>query len=93
MSAKGLDSINGSDIYMTRAHHYDHLGVPSAVRNQLTHTNISVQETEGIVFEGAAADIARIHLDHAPPQPALGAMRADSSDLIESSVLKLQANL
>jgi D-3-phosphoglycerate dehydrogenase len=69
--------------------HYDRVGVLSAIFNQLKQAGINVQETENIVFEGAAAAIARIHLDHAPPQNALDAMRAESPDIIELSVLKL----
>jgi D-3-phosphoglycerate dehydrogenase len=70
-------------------HHYDRVGVLSAVFNQLKQAGINVQETENIVFEGAAAAVARIHLDRAPRQPALDAMRAESPDIIELSVLKL----
>ena len=70
-------------------HHYDRVGVLSAVFSQLKHAGINVQETENIVFEGAAAAVARIHLDSAPPQGALDAMRAESPDIIELSVLKL----
>jgi D-3-phosphoglycerate dehydrogenase / 2-oxoglutarate reductase len=70
-------------------HHYDRVGVLSAVFSQLKHAGINVQETENIVFEGASAAVARIHLDHAPPQRVLDAMRADSTDIIELSVLKL----
>jgi D-3-phosphoglycerate dehydrogenase len=69
--------------------HYDRVGVLSAVFSQLKHAGINVQETENIVFEGAAAAVARIHLDSAPPQAALDAMRAESPDIIELSVLKL----
>jgi D-3-phosphoglycerate dehydrogenase / 2-oxoglutarate reductase len=70
-------------------HHYDRVGVLSAVFSQLKHAGINVQETENIVFEGAAAAVARIHLDHAPPEKVLDAMRADSTDIIELSLLKL----
>jgi D-3-phosphoglycerate dehydrogenase len=63
--------------------------VLSAVFSQLKHAGINVQETENVVFEGAAAAVARIHLDSAPPQEALDAMRAESPDIIEVSVLKL----
>jgi D-3-phosphoglycerate dehydrogenase len=70
-------------------HHYDRVGVLSAVFSQLKHAGINVQETENIVFEGAAAAVARIHLDGAPPPGALDAMRAESPDIIELSVLKL----
>jgi D-3-phosphoglycerate dehydrogenase len=69
--------------------HHDRVGVLSAVFGQLKHAGINVQETENVVFEGAAAAVARIHLDSAPPQEALDAMRADSPDVIELSVLTL----
>jgi D-3-phosphoglycerate dehydrogenase len=69
--------------------HYDRVGVLSAVFNQLKQAGINVQETENVVFEGAAAAVARIHLDSAPPQSALDAMRAESPDIIELSVLRL----
>jgi D-3-phosphoglycerate dehydrogenase / 2-oxoglutarate reductase len=70
-------------------HHYDRVGVLSAVFSQLKHAGINVQETENVVFEGAAAAVARVHLDQAPPQWALDAMRAESPDIIELSVLTL----
>jgi D-3-phosphoglycerate dehydrogenase / 2-oxoglutarate reductase len=75
--------------YLLVVHHYDRVGVLSAVFSQLKHGGINVQETENIVFEGAAAAVARIHLDDAPPQQVLDAMRADSTDIIELSLLRL----
>jgi D-3-phosphoglycerate dehydrogenase len=70
-------------------HHYDRVGVLSAVFGQLKRAGINVQETENVVFEGAAAAVARIHLDSAPPAAALDAMRAESPDIIDLSVLTL----
>jgi D-3-phosphoglycerate dehydrogenase len=70
-------------------HHFDRVGVLSAVFSQLKQAGINVQETENIVFEGATAAVARIHLDRAPPQMALDAMRSESPDIIETSVLNL----
>jgi D-3-phosphoglycerate dehydrogenase len=75
--------------HMLVVRHYDRVGVLSAIFSQLKHAGINVQETENIVFEGAAAAVARIHLDSAPPPAALDAMRAESPDIIELSVLKL----
>lgn len=69
--------------------HFDRVGVLAAVFDQLKHAGINVQETENIVFEGAAAAVARIHLDSAPPPSALDAMRAESADIIDLSVLQL----
>jgi D-3-phosphoglycerate dehydrogenase len=75
--------------HMLIVRHYDRVGVLSAVFSQLKQAGINVQETENIVFEGATAAVARIHLDRAPPPPALDAMRAESPDIMELSVLKL----
>jgi D-3-phosphoglycerate dehydrogenase len=75
--------------HLLLVHHYDRVGVLSAVFNQLKHVGINVQETENIVFEGAVAAVARIHLDRAPPKGALESMRAESPDIIELNVLKL----
>jgi D-3-phosphoglycerate dehydrogenase len=69
--------------------HYDRVGVLAAVFIQLKRAGINVQETENVVFEGAAAAVARIHLDSAPPPAALDAMRAESPDIMELTVLKL----
>ena len=69
--------------------HFDRVGVLAAVFDQLKGAGINVQETENIVFDGAVAAIARIHLDHAPTDEALAAMQAASSDIIELNLLQL----
>ena len=69
--------------------HFDRVGVLAAVFDQLKGAGINVQETENIVFEGAVAAIARIHLDQAPAPETLDAMKAASGDIIELSLLKL----
>ncbi|MFL6278034.1 MAG: 3-phosphoglycerate dehydrogenase [Blastocatellia bacterium] len=69
--------------------HFDRVGVLAAVFDQLKGAGINVQETENIVFEGAVAAIARIHLDQAPSPETLDAMKAASGDIIELSLLKL----
>lgn len=53
--------------------------------NQLGIAGINLQETENVVLEGAAAAVARIHLDDAPSPQVLGAMRAESADIIHLS--------
>jgi D-3-phosphoglycerate dehydrogenase len=75
--------------HLLLVHHYDRVGVLSAVFNQLKQAGINVQETENIVFEGAAAAVARIHVDRPPPQRSLDAMRAESPDIIQLTLLKL----
>src|ERR1044071_7125540 len=69
--------------------HFDRVGVLAAIFDQLKSAGINVQETENIVFEGAVAAVARIHLDQAPTDEAIEAMKAASSDIIELSLLKL----
>ncbi|MFH4238415.1 hypothetical protein WAJ08_22130, partial [Acinetobacter baumannii] len=50
---------------------------------------INVQEMENIVFAGAEAAVARINLESAPPPEMLDRLRAENSDIIELSLLKL----
>lgn len=69
--------------------HFDRVGVLACVFDQIKGAGINVQETENIVFDGAIAAIARIHLDQAPSPEVLEAIRSNSSDIIELSLLKL----
>ena len=69
--------------------HYDRVGVLASVFDELKRAGINVQETENIVFDGAIAAIARIHLDSAPSNEVLDAIKANSQDIIELSLLKL----
>ncbi len=69
--------------------HFDRVGVLAAVFDRLKEARINVQETENIVFDGAKAAIARIHLDREPPAETLEAIRRATPDVIELSVLPL----
>jgi D-3-phosphoglycerate dehydrogenase len=69
--------------------HYDRVGVLASVFDRLKEAGINVEETENIVFDGAIAAIARIHLDSAPSEEVLGAIKLNSKDIIELSLLKL----
>lgn len=69
--------------------HFDRVGVLASVFDKLKEAGINVQETENIVFEGAVAAVARIHLDQAASEETLTALRTGSSDIIEVSLLKL----
>ncbi|MBX7218936.1 MAG: hydroxyacid dehydrogenase [Blastocatellia bacterium] len=69
--------------------HFDRVGVLAHVFNVLKQAGINVQETENIVFEGAGAAIARIHLDQAPETATLDAIRSGNADIIELSLLAL----
>lgn len=69
--------------------HFDRVGVLADVFDQLKAAGINVQETENIVFEGALAAVARIHLDQAPSDQVLEAIKANATDIIEVGLLKL----
>lgn len=67
--------------------HYDRVGVLADVFTKLKAAGINVQETENVVFEGALAAVARIHLDQAPPSAVIEAIGAASPDIIELSLV------
>ena len=69
--------------------HYDRVGVLASVFDQLKQAGINVQETENIVFDGAKAAVARIHLEQRPTQKTLGSIRQGSADIIELSLVEL----
>jgi D-3-phosphoglycerate dehydrogenase len=69
--------------------HYDRVGVLAAVFDRLKEARINVQETENVVFDGARAAIARIHVDREPPTATREAIRRATPDIIELSVLPL----
>src|SRR5207247_6870925 len=69
--------------------HYDRVGVLAAVFDRLKEAGINVQETENIVFDGAKAAVARIHLSQAPSEAVLDGIRKWSTDIIELSLLTL----
>jgi D-3-phosphoglycerate dehydrogenase len=75
--------------HMLVVRHFDRVGVLAAVFDKLKQAGINVQETENIVFEGAAAAVARIHLDHAPTDETLEAVKSNSQNIVELSLLKL----
>jgi len=69
--------------------HLDRPGVLASVLDAIKAEHINVQEIENIVFEGAAAAVARINLDNAPSKEMLNGMRAGSADIIELDLIKL----
>lgn len=75
--------------HMLVVRHFDRVGVLAAVFDQLKGAGINVQETENIVFDGAVAAVARIHLDQPASDELLAALKAGSGDIIEVSLLKL----
>lgn len=75
--------------HLLAVRHYDRVGVLAAVFDCLKKGGINVQETENIVFDGARAAIARIHVDRAPVGDVLAALRACTPDVIDVSLVAL----
>jgi D-3-phosphoglycerate dehydrogenase len=69
--------------------HVDRPGVLAGVLDAIKSEQINVQEMENIVFEGAAAAVARINLDNAPSEAILNRIRSGSSDIIELNLIQL----
>ncbi len=74
--------------HLLAVRHYDRVGVLATVFDQLKRGGINVQETENIVFEGARAAVARIHVDRAPSDDVLGALRG-SEHVLDVSLVAL----
>jgi D-3-phosphoglycerate dehydrogenase / 2-oxoglutarate reductase len=55
----------------------------------LKRGGINVQETENIVFAGARAAVARIHVDRAPSADVLTSLRACTPEVIDVSLVAL----
>jgi D-3-phosphoglycerate dehydrogenase / 2-oxoglutarate reductase len=68
--------------------HLDRPGVLASVLDAIKAEQINVQEMENIVFEGAAAAVARINLDNAPSTQVLERLRTENA-IIELDLLKL----
>jgi D-3-phosphoglycerate dehydrogenase / 2-oxoglutarate reductase len=69
--------------------HLDRPGVLAGVLEAIRAEHINVQEMENIVFEGAAAAVARINLDNAPSKESLKKLEAGNADIIELDLLAL----
>jgi len=70
--------------------HLDRPGVLAGVLDAIKAEHINVQEMENIVFEGAAAAVARINLDNAPTTECLNKLRTGSADIIELDLLEMK---
>ncbi|HKN82519.1 MAG TPA: NAD(P)-dependent oxidoreductase [Pyrinomonadaceae bacterium] len=69
--------------------HLDRPGVLAGVLEAIKAEQINVQEMENIVFEGAAAAVARINLDNAPSKESLKQLEASNPNIIELDLLDL----
>lgn len=75
--------------HLLAVRHYDRVGVLAAIFDCLKKGGINVQETENIVFEGARAAVARIHVDREPAGEVLTALRSCTPDVIDVSLVAL----
>lgn len=75
--------------HLLAVRHYDRVGVLAAVFDCLKKGGINVQETENIVFDGARAAVARIHVDREPAGEVLSALRTCTPDVIDVSLVAL----
>jgi D-3-phosphoglycerate dehydrogenase len=69
--------------------HYDRVGVLAAVFDRIKEAGINVQETENVVFDGAKAAVARIHLNQAPSADVLHNIESSTEDIVEVGLLPI----
>jgi D-3-phosphoglycerate dehydrogenase len=69
--------------HMLVVRHRDRPGVLAHVFDHLRRSDINVQETENVIFEGAQAAVARINLDGAPPEALLKQISGGNSDILD----------
>lgn len=67
--------------------HFDRVGVLAHVLTGLRGAGINVQEMENVVFAGAGAAMARIHLAQAPSASVLDGIQQSNADIMEMKLL------
>jgi D-3-phosphoglycerate dehydrogenase / 2-oxoglutarate reductase len=75
--------------HMLVVRHRDRPGVLAHVFEHLRGSNLNVQETENIIFEGAQAAIARINLDGEPSADLLQSIESGNDDIIHLHLVKI----
>jgi D-3-phosphoglycerate dehydrogenase len=69
--------------------HLDRPGVLAGVLDAIRVAEINVQEMENIIFEGAQAAVARIHLETAPGPEVIARIQSSSPHILEVSLITL----
>ena len=69
--------------------HYDRVGVLAEVFDRIKAAGINAQETENVVFDGAKAAVARIHLNQAPSEEVLRGIQSSTPDILEVTLLAI----
>jgi D-3-phosphoglycerate dehydrogenase / 2-oxoglutarate reductase len=70
--------------------HLDRPGVLAGVLDVISGAHINVQEMENIIFEGAQAAVARIHLETAPDDAVMARVRQSSPHILEAGLIRIQ---
>ncbi|MDP1568494.1 MAG: NAD(P)-dependent oxidoreductase [Vicinamibacterales bacterium] len=76
--------------HMLVVRHRDRPGVLAHVFESLRVAHLNVQETENIIFEGAAAAVARINLDGPPGEATCEAIRQGHDDILDLQLVTLR---
>jgi D-3-phosphoglycerate dehydrogenase / 2-oxoglutarate reductase len=69
--------------------HRDKPGVLARVLDAISSARINVQEMENVIFEGAEAAVANIHLETAPADNVVDSIRQSTPDVIEIRITPL----
>jgi D-3-phosphoglycerate dehydrogenase len=69
--------------------HYDRVGVLAEVFDRIKAAGINAQETENVVFDGAKAAVARIHLNQPPSEEVLRGIQSSTEDILEVTLLPI----
>jgi D-3-phosphoglycerate dehydrogenase len=67
--------------------HLDRPGVLASVLDAISGARINVQEMENVVFEGAEAAVARIHLEAEPNDALLAKIRSSNENILEVGLI------
>lgn len=76
--------------YLLVVRHRDRVGVLAHVLTEVKSAGINVQEMENVIFKGAEAAIARIHLDQAVPAEILNRIQSGNENIFEVNLQPLQ---
>jgi D-3-phosphoglycerate dehydrogenase / 2-oxoglutarate reductase len=71
--------------------HYDRPGVLASVLGAISMARINVQEMDNVIFEGAEAAIAQIHLEREPSAYLLEELVKANKDILEINLLPVTA--
>jgi len=79
-----------SATHVLSVRHRNRPGVLAHVFDVLAQRGINVEEVENIIYHGAQATLARIHLDTQPDQAAMAAIASGNADVIKVDLSRLE---